>query len=72
VDGWLLHWYLVIMTTIVSHTTSPTLVNSFVPTLPGKNVLVCINVANLNNELADDQDWYDSPPDMPLLFPLFN
>jgi len=26
----------------------------------------------LNNELSDDQDWFDSLPDTPLLFPLFD
>jgi len=26
----------------------------------------------LNNELSDDQDWFDGLPETPLLFPLFD
>jgi len=26
----------------------------------------------LDNELSDDQDWFDSLPETPLLFPLFD
>jgi len=45
------------MTTIVSDATSPTSVDSFVPTLPGKTVLVRINVANLFDDIYQDENF---------------
>jgi len=54
---WLLHWYLVIMTMIVSDATSPTSVDSFVPTLPGKHVLVRINVVNLFDDTYQEENF---------------
>jgi len=45
------------MTTIVSDATSPSSVDSFVPTLPGKHVLVRINVANLFDDTYQDENF---------------